>query len=190
MSTISVSLPSDGQTIDAADYNVPINTIVSLVNGNLDSNNISTGGIVGSNVASGTITGDKLASANFQLLTVAQSADGSATSMTDWITVGTAAIPAWCTTVYVIITLSGVFPVTAVNTMTIRAKLGSATGATQELYDTNTPVNQDVAFTLIETFASPTTGNQSLIIQQSRTGGANGIRSDGGSKFTAVLIYK
>lgn len=41
MSTISVGLPSDGQTIDAADYNVPINTIVTLVNGNIDTNNIS-----------------------------------------------------------------------------------------------------------------------------------------------------
>ena len=41
MGTISVTLPSDGQTIDAADYNVPVNTIVSAINGNLDTNNLS-----------------------------------------------------------------------------------------------------------------------------------------------------
>jgi len=41
MGTVSVSLPSDGQTIDAADYNTPINTIVSEINGNLDNSNIA-----------------------------------------------------------------------------------------------------------------------------------------------------
>lgn len=43
MATISVSLPSDGQTIDAADVNSPINTIVAAINGNLDDDNIKTG---------------------------------------------------------------------------------------------------------------------------------------------------
>lgn len=41
MGTISVSLPSDGQTVDAADYNTPINTIVTVINGNLDVNNMA-----------------------------------------------------------------------------------------------------------------------------------------------------
>lgn len=40
MATISVSLPSDGQTADAADYNTPITTIVNEFNGNIDNNNI------------------------------------------------------------------------------------------------------------------------------------------------------
>jgi hypothetical protein len=53
MATISVSLPSDGQTIDAADYNVPINTIVSEINGGLDSDNIEAGGVVPNSLASG-----------------------------------------------------------------------------------------------------------------------------------------
>lgn len=56
MATISVSLPSDGQTIDAADYNTPINTIVSAINGNLDSNNISEGGVVPNSLLDGTGT--------------------------------------------------------------------------------------------------------------------------------------
>lgn len=56
MPTISVTLPSDGQTIDAADYNVPINTIVSAINGGLDSTNISAGGVVPNNLVSGTGT--------------------------------------------------------------------------------------------------------------------------------------
>lgn len=41
MGTISVTLPQDGTTADVADYNNPITTIVTAINGNLDSNNIS-----------------------------------------------------------------------------------------------------------------------------------------------------
>lgn len=56
MSTVSVTLPSDGQTIDAADYNVPINTIVSELNGNLNSQNIASSGVVPNNLFTGTGT--------------------------------------------------------------------------------------------------------------------------------------
>ena len=56
MGTVSVSLPSDGQTIDAADYNTPINTIVTAVNGNLDSDNIAEGGVVPNSLVDGTGT--------------------------------------------------------------------------------------------------------------------------------------
>lgn len=56
MGTVSVSLPSDGQTIDAADYNVPINTIVAEINGGLDSANIEAGGVVPNGLVSGTGT--------------------------------------------------------------------------------------------------------------------------------------
>jgi hypothetical protein len=41
MGTISVTLPQDGTTADVADYNTPITTIVTAINGNLDSSNIS-----------------------------------------------------------------------------------------------------------------------------------------------------
>jgi hypothetical protein len=53
MGTVSVSLPSDGETIEAADYNTPINTIVNEINGNISNANIS---------ASAAISGSKLAS--------------------------------------------------------------------------------------------------------------------------------
>lgn len=42
MGTISLSLPSDGQTIDAADVNNPLNTIAAEINGQLDNDNIAT----------------------------------------------------------------------------------------------------------------------------------------------------
>lgn len=54
MATISVSLPSDGQTIDASDYNTPITTIVNEINGALDNSNIA---------AAAAIAGTKLATA-------------------------------------------------------------------------------------------------------------------------------
>lgn len=43
MATISLSLPSDGQTIDAADVNTPLNTISAVINGNLDDDNVKVG---------------------------------------------------------------------------------------------------------------------------------------------------
>lgn len=56
MPIISTSLPSDGTTIDAADVNTPFNDILNVVNGNLDSDNVATGGLNYDNF--GTITGE------------------------------------------------------------------------------------------------------------------------------------
>lgn len=61
MANISVSLPSDGETIDAADYNTPINTIVNEINGNLDNSNIdSAAAISGSKLADDAVTATKI----------------------------------------------------------------------------------------------------------------------------------
>lgn len=56
MGTISVTWPSDGDTIDAADISTPGNTIVTAINGNLDSNNVTAGGLTPANLVSGTGT--------------------------------------------------------------------------------------------------------------------------------------
>lgn len=56
MATISLTLPADGQTIDAADVNTPFNTIATAINGALDSNNISAGGLTPANLVTGTGT--------------------------------------------------------------------------------------------------------------------------------------
>lgn len=58
MGTISVSLPSDGTTADVSDYNTPINTIVAVINGNLDNSNIS--GLSGTKITGGTLPGTAL----------------------------------------------------------------------------------------------------------------------------------
>lgn len=61
MANISVSLPSDGETIDAADYNTPINTIVNEINGNLDNSNIdAAAAIAGSKLADEGVTASKI----------------------------------------------------------------------------------------------------------------------------------
>lgn len=52
MGIISVSLPADGQTIDASDYNVPLNTIVDTINGSLDADNIANSSITPSKLDS------------------------------------------------------------------------------------------------------------------------------------------
>lgn len=55
MGVISLTLPSDGDTIDAADVNVPFNTIQTVINGNLDANNLATGAVTFPKVASGMV---------------------------------------------------------------------------------------------------------------------------------------
>lgn len=68
MGTISVTLPSDGQTADVADVNTPITTIVTEINGNLDNDNIkANAGIAGTKLADGAITGEKLATSAIKL---------------------------------------------------------------------------------------------------------------------------
>lgn len=54
MSTISLVLPNDGDTADASDVNVPFNTIANVINGGLDSTNITDGGLTPADLMSGT----------------------------------------------------------------------------------------------------------------------------------------
>lgn len=66
MGTVSVSLPSDGETIEVADYNTPITTIVNEINGELDNSNIATAAaIAGSKIADTTVTAGKIDFASF-----------------------------------------------------------------------------------------------------------------------------
>ena len=61
MANISVSLPSDGETVDVADYNTPINTIVNEINGSLDNSNITAAAaIAGSKLADASVPSQKL----------------------------------------------------------------------------------------------------------------------------------
>lgn len=62
MATISVSLPSDGTTADVSDYNTPITTIVTAINGGLDDANIaSAAAIARTKIASSTTLWEELA---------------------------------------------------------------------------------------------------------------------------------
>lgn len=62
MGQVSVSLPSDGQTIDAADYNTPITTFINDYNSNIDNSNIATAAaIAGSKLASDGVGNTQLA---------------------------------------------------------------------------------------------------------------------------------
>jgi hypothetical protein len=60
MATVTVSLPSDGDTIDAADYNTPITTVVNEFNGNIDSTNIKAGGVTNAALAAESVSNSKL----------------------------------------------------------------------------------------------------------------------------------
>lgn len=54
MSTVSLTLPSDGNTIDASDVNNPLNAIAAVVNGGIDSTNVTPGGLTPASLQSGT----------------------------------------------------------------------------------------------------------------------------------------
>lgn len=54
MSTVSLTLPSDGDTIDASDVNNPLNAIAAVINGGIDSTNVTAGGLTPANLVSGT----------------------------------------------------------------------------------------------------------------------------------------
>ena len=69
MGTISLTLPSDGTTIDAADVNTPFNTISTVINGNIDDDNIK---------AAANIAGSKLANLAVGTAQIAASAVTSA----------------------------------------------------------------------------------------------------------------
>jgi hypothetical protein len=61
MAQISVSLPSDGDTIEVTDYNTPITTVVNEINGGLDNSNIDdAAAIAGSKLADDAITATKI----------------------------------------------------------------------------------------------------------------------------------
>lgn len=78
MATISVSLPSDGDTIDVADYNTPVTTIVNAINGNLDNDNIAAAAaIAGTKLADSAISTAKVADS---AITTAKIADTNVTS--------------------------------------------------------------------------------------------------------------
>ena len=56
MANITVSLPSDGDSIVAANYNTPVNTIVNEINGKLDNSNIASGAAIdGAKLANETV---------------------------------------------------------------------------------------------------------------------------------------
>ena len=61
MTTVSINNISDGTTADASDINTPLNTIVDVINGNLDNDNIAaSAGIDGSKLASASVTNTQI----------------------------------------------------------------------------------------------------------------------------------
>jgi len=64
MSIITVTQPSDGTTIDAADVNDQVNTILQDYNGNIDSDNLATSAVIAAKIASNSVETAKIKDAN------------------------------------------------------------------------------------------------------------------------------
>jgi hypothetical protein len=95
MATINVSLPSDGQTIDASDYNTPITTIVNEFNGNIDNANIK---------SAAAISGSKIADASLDLGAKGSAFDGWIPVSDSWsyASATTITVPSDATTKYAV----------------------------------------------------------------------------------------
>ena len=83
MGTVSLSLPSDGETIDSSDYNTPITTFVNEFNGEIDNANIaSDAAIAGTKLADESVTNAKLAyGASVQTVYASTSAGSTGTTL-------------------------------------------------------------------------------------------------------------
>lgn len=90
MSTISISLPSDGSTADVSDYNTPLTTIANVINGNLDANNLATNAVSTAKIQDGAVTNAKLST------TAGQPGGAWATWTPTWtnLTIGSAVVTA------------------------------------------------------------------------------------------------
>lgn len=74
MPIISVTLPSDDTTADVADYNGPITTILSTLNGGLDSDNLANSAVTTSKINDNAVTNAKMADDSVTIDNVADSA--------------------------------------------------------------------------------------------------------------------
>jgi hypothetical protein len=93
LATINVSLPSDGESIDAADYGTPVTTIVNEINGGLDNANIK---------SAAAIAGSKLADASIDIGSKASVWDGWIAVSDSWsyASATTITVPSDATTKY------------------------------------------------------------------------------------------
>jgi len=60
MGTISLTLPQDGDTIEAGDVNTPLNTIKDVINGNLDSDNLASNAVTTAKITNSNVTSQKV----------------------------------------------------------------------------------------------------------------------------------
>ena len=60
MGLVSPAQSNAGDTIEAADINTPVNQLASVINGNIDTNNIAASGVGTNNIANGAVTGVKM----------------------------------------------------------------------------------------------------------------------------------
>jgi hypothetical protein len=82
MGIIALTLPTDGTTIDAADVNTPLGIIQTVINGNLDSNNLASNAVSTSKIVDANVTSPKLAvGIPVQVVSTNYSAVGTTTNL-------------------------------------------------------------------------------------------------------------
>lgn len=141
MGTVSLTLPSDGDTIDASDVNNPLNAIAAVINGGIDSTNVTAGSLTPANLTSGTGS-----SWTWQSWTVTWTdlTVGNSTVVSKYTQIGKTVV---C---YVAVTIgttgssnaaviTGTLPVTAASTLLVTTPIGWARHADQSAGPANFP---------------------------------------------------
>ena len=191
MGTVSLSLPSDGETIDSSDYNTPITTFVNEFNGEIDNANIaSDAAISGSKLADGSVTSSQTyVSTIFATATPGGNSDSTG-SYADWGASVSITVPTWANRAIVTATIEGYFIVTSATTGTTRVVIGSDTGATSGTLGANAASpNDSRAWTWSDQITLTGTGSVTLKNQIVETGGSGAIRVTTASKFAWVIHF-
>lgn len=201
MGLISVPVPNDGETIDASDLANPLNTIVSAINGNLDSNNlaanavtaskIATGAVTASKIPNGELTNEKSSSTNQEIryFTPAGNSDITSSSMADWITgFDNLNVPSWATKARVSCVV-GYTTGSASADISTRLVIGSDNGTSFKLAQNSFPTGGAYYKTLIDEITLTSTGTKTVKLQAQRTAGVGFLRGTTYHDYAILVTY-
>lgn len=134
MGTVSLTLPSDGDTIDAADVNTPLNAIAAVINGSISDVNLATGAVTTAKIADDAVTAAKM---QYGMIRQRQ---GGAAGDASWFTQGTTNVDTSAKAVFIQVgsvsspsatTKTVTFPVAFTQVPLIFLTVNNASGANQ-----------------------------------------------------------
>lgn len=117
--------------------------------------------------------------------------DTTATSFTDWLTLGAVTVPSWAIRAKVTMDIHGVYCSSASTYFgEFRAKLGTATGnQTGQIGFIFADARAASSFTIATVITLSGSGSQNLVLQAQRVSGSETLRADSSSRGTAIVEF-